>query len=253
MKLTESLQNLGLQEKEAQVYIALLQTGRATAYAVARRSGLKKPTTYVILGQLIEKKIAFKVPQRRTMQFVAIEPEELFAMAENRLKNAQKEALAPLQALNKEKSHDTKVSYYEGLSGVRKMYEDFFRENKKGQGVGFYANSRNLDSETKQLFEYVRESCAKDDIKRKGITVFEENNLAFLTKEFQKKVGLSLKAINPKKYDSDVSIEVFKSKIYIFSHKDLQATVIDNPDVAKTMRQIFELIWKQEECFEKLG
>ena len=55
MELKEALQTIGLNEKECAVYLALLQLGRASAYSVAQKSGLKKPTTYVILDELIEK------------------------------------------------------------------------------------------------------------------------------------------------------------------------------------------------------
>ena len=79
MELIKSLKNLGLNEKEARVYVALLQLGKATAYSVAKHSGLKKPTTYVILDDLIDKGIVSKVPRAKIMQYTAISPEDLFS------------------------------------------------------------------------------------------------------------------------------------------------------------------------------
>ena len=46
METIEALKNLGLNEKEAKVYLALLQTGKSKAYVVSKYSGLKKTTNF---------------------------------------------------------------------------------------------------------------------------------------------------------------------------------------------------------------
>ena len=66
MDMKQALKTIGLSDKESAVYMALLQLGQATAYAVAVKSGLKKPTTYIILDELIEKGLVLKVPQMKT-------------------------------------------------------------------------------------------------------------------------------------------------------------------------------------------
>ena len=97
MQITEALQNLGLNEKEAKVYIALIQLGKATAYSIATRSNLKKPTTYVVLETLIDKGIVQKLPRAKKAVYVAIAPEELFAVAKSKIKNAEEEILPELK------------------------------------------------------------------------------------------------------------------------------------------------------------
>jgi sugar-specific transcriptional regulator TrmB len=66
MDLIQSLKNLGLNEKEAKVYVALLQCPGATAYLIARHSGLKRPTTYVVLEDLIDKGVVTKIPRAKS-------------------------------------------------------------------------------------------------------------------------------------------------------------------------------------------
>ena len=53
MEMEKIFENLGLTPKEAKVYMTLSGLGSSTAYLVAQRSGLKKPTTYVVLDSLI--------------------------------------------------------------------------------------------------------------------------------------------------------------------------------------------------------
>ncbi len=258
MNIIEALKNIGLNEKEAKVYISLLQTGKATAYSVAKHSNLKKPTTYVVLEDLIDKGIVTKVPRTRTMHFIAIPPADLFSIARSRLENAEKDALPELKTLNRGKEYKVRVSYYEGMNGVREMYTKLCEEIKTvprnaRKYIGFYANEKDAPRELLNYFEEVREKFKKDDISRRGITVFDKTTLRFLKKQFQKKHGVELKAISAKKYNSNISIEVFRNKTYIFSHKHLQSTVIDNPDIARVMKQIFELVWEREDgVFKKV-
>ena len=89
IKTIEALQNIGLSEKEAKVYLALLQLGRTSAYAVAEKSGLKKPTAYVILGELMHKGLALKIPRNKKQLFIAKQPDEFFALVEERLNSAK--------------------------------------------------------------------------------------------------------------------------------------------------------------------
>jgi len=252
MNIIQALKNIGLNEKEAKVYVSLLQTGKSTAYSVAKHANLKKPTTYVVLEDLIDRGVVFKVPRAKIMQFVAIPPGDLFSIAKSKLENAEKDALPELKALNRGKEYKVRVSCYEGMSGVREMYNKFHKEVKTAPRnarsyVGFYAHMKDAPKELLNYFEELRGEFCRDDIQRRGITVYDSSTVQFLRKEFQKKQGVELKAIVPAKYNSNISIEIFRNKTYIFSHKHLQSTVIDNPDVAKVMKQIFELIWERED------
>jgi HTH-type transcriptional regulator, sugar sensing transcriptional regulator len=252
MNIIQALKNIGLNEKEAKVYISLLQTGKATAYSVAKHSNIKKSTTYVVLEDLIDKGIVTKVPRAKTMQFIAIPPGDLFSIAKSKLDNAERDALPELKALNRGKNYKVRVSYYEGMNGVKEMYGKIFKEVKTAPKnarsyVGFYAHGKNTPVELKKYFDEVRSSFRKDGINRRGITTYDNTITEFLDKKFLKMQNLELKALPISKYNSNVSIEIFRNKTYIFSHKHLQVTVIDNPDIARVMKQIFELVWERDE------
>ena len=55
---------------------------------------------------------------------------------------------------------------------------------------------------------------------------------------------LNFKTVSSEEYDSNVSIEVCDNFVQIISSQYLQGVLIDNPDIANTMRQIFEMVWK---------
>ena len=85
MDITEAVATLGLNDKQSAVYIALLQLGKGSAYGIADKSGLKRPTTYVIVEELIAKGLAERIPRARKQQYRAISPEQAFGALEERL------------------------------------------------------------------------------------------------------------------------------------------------------------------------
>ena len=152
MNLVEALQGIGLNEKEAKVYVALLQLGRGTAYSVAKHSGIKKPTTYVILEQLIKKGAANKIPRENILRYVAVNPDELFSVAEIKMNNA-KQILPELKALGKGKEYKVATTYYEGVDGIKDMYKKILKLIKNKEVVGFYASAKNNPPEIIKLWD----------------------------------------------------------------------------------------------------
>jgi len=244
MALIKSLKNLGLNEKEARVYVALLQLGKATAYSVAKHSGLKKPTTYVILDDMIDKGIVSKIPRAKTMQYTAISPEDFFSIQKNRLDTARKEALPELKALSRGRDYKVRARYYEGLAGIKEMYKEVYKLMPNKEYVGFYAHEKDAPPELVEFFKELNEKYRKLNIRRKVLTVRDPDILQkYLTKEMRKRYNVVAKSLPKDKYNSNISIEVFKNYTQIFSHRHLQAVVIDNPDIARVMKQIFNLVW----------
>ena len=247
MDLAQSLKNLGLNEKEAKVYIALLQTGKATAYNISKYSDLKKSTTYVILEDLIDKGIVSKVPRVKTMQYIAINPQDLFSMVKSKIKNAEQDILPELKALSRGKEYKVRVSYFEGIEGIKELYRKLFKIMPHKEVVGFYAHQKNTSIELQKLWTEINEEIRKKNISRRAITTHHATVKHYLKKEIQKKYSVNLKAFPEKKYNSNVSIEVYKNFTQIISHRYIQGILIDNPDIAKVMKQIFELVWERRD------
>ena len=51
----EKLQELGLSEKEARVYLALFELGPSVVSGLAKKAGINRSTTYVILETLAKR------------------------------------------------------------------------------------------------------------------------------------------------------------------------------------------------------
>ena len=111
--------------------------------------------------------------------------------------------------------------------------------------VGFFAHAKNTPAELHEVFDKINDKHKKLKIGRKAITVDDKSLDKYFTKDFARKHNIEFKKLPISKYDSNISIEIYKNYTQIFSHRYLQGIVIDNPDIAKTMKQIFNIVWEQ--------
>lgn len=242
MHLQEALEVIGLNEKEASVYMALLQLGRVSAYSISEKSGLKKPTTYVILDELVRKGLVIKVPREKKKLYVARPPEEVFGVAEEKFKLALQK-LPELLALTKGEASKVSTFYFEGLNGLKQTMEYGLKNVVGGEVVGFYAMSLGL---SKDLTDYLNEWTEKrlrHNITMRGIVPDHPSLKEYRATD--KKESRIMKIVPCNKFSSQIAIDVAGNCVRIHDYKNLQGVVIDNTDVAKTIREIFEMVWEK--------
>jgi sugar-specific transcriptional regulator TrmB len=242
MDISQALSTLGLNEKQAAVYLALLQLGKGSAYSIADKSGQKRPTTYVILGELIDKGLAERVPRARKQLYRAVSPDQVFGALEEKLALA-KEKLPELLAMTK--GVDTKVSavYFEGVKGIKQVMEYKQNEDYGKEVVGFYATSHNVPKELAEYFDEWNAKRQKKRITMRGIVPDHESLARF--RESDARSGRTMKVIPYTEFSSEVAIDISERIVRIQDYKNLQGIVIENADVAKTMKEIFEMVWKR--------
>lgn len=73
----QALQNIGLTEKEAAVYLTLLMTGTATASEISCRADVRRTTTYQTLLDLKAKKLITETIIDSVQKFKAESPDHL--------------------------------------------------------------------------------------------------------------------------------------------------------------------------------
>lgn len=242
MDVSEALSVLGLNDKQTAIYMALLQLGKGSAYSIADKAGIKRPTAYVILGELIDKGLAERVPRARKQQYRPISPEQAFGVAQERLSLA-KEKLPELLAITKGADTKVNVVYFEGLKGIKQVM-DYKRDEDKGKEiVGFYATAKDLPEELTEFFDEWNSKLAKRRITMRGIVPDHESLMYHRGKDAE--LGRQMKVVPYEQFSSEVAIDVSDRIVRIHDYRNLQGIAIENAEVAKTMREIFEMVWKR--------
>ena len=242
MTIEDSLGALGLSKKQSAVYIALLQVGTNSAYAVARKSGLKNPTTYVILNELVAKGLVQKLPRAKKQLLVAQPPEEIFTVAEERLALA-KRSLPKLKAMNRTTSAKVSTAYFDGVAGIKQVMDYRMKEMAGKQYAGFYATSENIP---KELTAYIHEWGKR--LKRQNSSLLGIVPRHASLKEFRNSdtdAARTMKVVPHEEFSSEVELDTVDDLVRIIDYKNLQGVVLENADVAKTVREIFEMLWKR--------
>ncbi len=240
--LIQNLVNVGITDKEARVYITLLQLGKASAYSIAEKSGLKKPTTYVILDELIKKGLVMMIPRVKKQQYIAKSPEEFFAAAEERLALAKK-ALPELLSIADSERVKVQTLFYEGVKGVEESLYFQMKEMKDKEIVGFYATAEDATPELMDVFTPWPVKARENGVTIKILTPEDESTKEFL--EYDKKYGHVIKTLPKDVYHSKVSLEAGDDFVRIVLFKPPQALIIKSPELASTVRQIFNMIWNK--------
>ncbi len=236
----ESIEKIGLSHKEASVYLALLRAGQSSASLVAKNSGLKRPTTYLILEDLRKRGMVLKIPGNTKQMFLAKSPQEIIGEARKNLDHAL--GVLP-QLMNMFSKNETTVRtiHFEGVAGIREALWYKFDELKKSGIVAFFGSTDDTTSDLVELFHEWNRTLALEGVKLRSIVPQKANLKKF--RENDKHYGFHSKAFSPNDYTSKTSIEITDKFVRIIMLKEQQAVIVENPTVAKAFKEIFEIVW----------
>ncbi len=240
MELIKPLKDIGLNDKEARCYLALLPLNQATAYMVALRSGVKKPTAYVILESLVSKGFALKIPSQKKIKYMAKSPEECFAFASEKIKLAQ-EALPALMAIRNSISDKPKAYYFEGKSGLDLIDADILKI--KSEVIAF----------TTPLFVMTEnEKTSKAYIKKRIATGIQARVIGQVSaevadlKKMDKAELRQTRMLPAELFSSEVELGICGDKVYVSNYKKKFGLIIEDKDISATLKKIFEVVWNSE-------
>lgn len=238
-KINEALQNLGLTEKQAIIYTNLLQLGKTTAYKIAQKSGLKRPTVYVILDELRLKGLVTKIPYPKKQIYTAKHPKEFIQEVQDKLNKAVS-TLPELLALTKSEDKPS-VMYFDGVNGIQELLNSGLDKLENNELVGFYAHIEDIKDDVIKIFEGYNRKLKNMKIAVRGIA--PEHQSLKLYREKDAEYHRNVKIVPFNTYSSDISIDIGPDFVRILMFKNLQGILIENKSLALAMKQIFEMQW----------
>lgn len=240
MELEKVLENFGLNEKQAKVYLALLQLGQAGVTDIAEMAGTKRPTTYLILEELRLMSLATKLPGKESVVYIPESPEKILEEQTHR-EALIKNKLAELLAMYNTKSEKPKVKFFQGEKAVRELYDIILKENQ----IDLYGSIGAIDEKLPGLAVVVSDLIKKRRIKARELLQADEKSLTYAGRELPP--DHQIKIINKQNLFPTDNI-IYGNKIAIFSYKaEPSAVVIESDDVVTTYKSMFEIVWNSVE------
>ncbi|MCF7865329.1 MAG: hypothetical protein K9M11_02380 [Candidatus Pacebacteria bacterium] len=238
-KLTQSLVALGLNEKEASIYIALYKLGEATSYQIAKESGVKRPTVYVIMEELRKRGLVLVVPHAKKQVFVAKDPHEFIQEFQSKSNENMRNLLTLLPKL----SHpDTDTIVFKGKGALAQGLSYGLRSIEKDKEiVAFYAAVSKDLKVGSEYPEHFRD-LYKLGFTMKLLTPSNSYDAPFI--EDDKKYGFKRQKISHQLFSPRISIEICGDLTKTIIHKKREVIVVRDKTVADFYRQIFSMLWK---------
>lgn len=114
------IKNLGLTDKEAAVYLAILELGESTVQPIAQAAGVKRTSVYYFIDHLVELGLIEVAVIRNRKHFKARSPEYLANLQQQRLAEIQ-EVIPQFMSIYNTSTTKPKISYFEGPEQVRQI------------------------------------------------------------------------------------------------------------------------------------
>lgn len=239
MDIYQTFQNMGLNQKQTAVYLAVLELGQASVGQIANKSAVKRPTCYVVLGELEKKGFASKLVKKDTTLYTAAHPKKLLTEAELQIKEL-KTIIPQLESLFGKDDEKPRVAVYEGKEQLDIAYDESFAV----KGEILYMSTLKLSQEVFQ------KTFRKMDL----ITLSENYRMRELVDEseegrkYMEKVKGPFRDVRmiPKAFlPFEVDIGIFGNKVLITSLKKEYFTVsLQSAEINRAFRSMFEAMWR---------
>ena len=243
--LAQTLEQIGLKAKEAEVYLALLSLESSTAYQIAQHCEVKKPTVYVILEDLRQKGLVLKVPHAKKALFAARDISE-YLHEQRRKLNAVETIVPQLQALGG--AGRPNVYFFTGLRGCAEALEFKFSAMRGKTFHSFYGSLMGGNPDIMKLYSVWDKRALVNDMSFKLIMAEEAKNkyykdIAELAEAEPESVKIQY--LKNYLYPSNISVEIAEDFVRIDDATNLQVTIIDDKSTADAFRSIFDIVWEK--------
>jgi len=243
------LEKLGLSEKEAKVYLAALELGEDSVQNIAKKAGVNRATTYVILEKLMGLGLISTYEKDKKTVFVAQDPKELVNLLEEERQGIEsrekelKDNLNQLTAIFNMNRAKPVVRFFEGAEGLEAM-DRYGKEQLRKNSELLYIMPIDL---IEKLFPARRKASlgqrVKLGIKSKVIYTHENGPIPGYQNKAELREGVF---ISRDKFPINGTLSIYPEwgiKLYYFNETNPYGVVIEGKEIAQNMKLFFDLAW----------
>jgi len=236
------LEKIGFSEKEAKVYLALVELGRADVSDISKYSGLKRSIIYVVLDDLIKRGYVNLDLKEKVNHYTALDPQKVFYNLKS-VFNDFEQILPSLQATYNKKAEKPKINYFEGKRGIISVYRQM-DQVRDALIISSYARlAKYIPREVKKMLKAIKTKSIPFKGRHLIPNTPEDIKLGKLLRKYDQEVK-----IIPEKQSLFMDFVLFDGKLAITSlSKELFIIVIESEPIFKSMKIVFEMAWRQGE------
>lgn len=234
-----TLEQLGIEEKQAKVYLACLELGTATIQDLAQKSGIKRTSIYNFLEEIKDKGLVSETKKGNKVFLIAEDPNNLKNKLENNLKKIE-EVMPDLMGIFNLPGSKPKMRYYEGLDGIKKVYIDTYSHGGKLYGFADWDKIMPNDEMDDWLWEFATERARR---KVKFYAIVKDGRFAREAQAREKEQLRESKIVSDVQFETELNMYGNNRVAMMSFRRPYSAVIIEDKAIYNTLMSIWKLLW----------
>lgn len=240
MTTKEALAEIGLNEKEAVLYLASIQIGPTSILKLAKAAKIHRTIVYQLIDDLLQKGVFRVTVDGKRKLYVAVEPKQLLGYL--KLKETMfKEFLPELNALSNLDWYKPKILYFEGREELRELFKTGLQAESKHM-YSFFPSKYMAELFGKREMEQIIAARVQRKINVKTL----RSSLSEESFEGSEETVKALREVRyiPHEKELSMGLVIFDDTVNIFSPiKENYGIQIQSKSFAEFMKYFFEVLW----------
>lgn len=240
----KTLIQLGLNESQAKMYLALIRGGNMTPPELSALTSESRTNTYTVLDRLDELGLVKRTQKGKKLSYEAENPVALERLMERRRKEVHqaeqqvKNAMPALLNYFYTYQNRPGVRYFEGKEGILEMYVDQLRTK---QDVYFIRSGGDMNLLGDKLYDII-DKRHQLGLKIHGIEPADPKDMKF-AQENDARLGREMAWFPKATYDEPVNIYIYGNKVAIISYaEETIGVLIESPQIAAAFKQLHAIV-----------
>ncbi len=233
MEVEKVLGNIGMNEGEIKVYLALLRLGSVQVSKIKDKTNLHRTTIYDFLEKLLNKGLVNYVVKNNVKYYSITDPKKLLDLIKEKEMEINK-ILPTLNDLSKSKNDEVKVEVYKGVEGIKTVLNQILRNGK--DYVLFGIDESMFRDKLGHFMDHYFLEQKKIGFKERILT---SENVKYV---YEYETAL-YRYLPPEAFNPTPTL-VWKDNVAILIWEPFTVIKIQHPALADSYTKYFEILWK---------
>lgn len=241
-KLLKVLKDLGLNDKESEIYLAALTLGPTTVLKLATHSGVKRTSIYSTLESLKLKGLLSTEVRGFKARYVATPPASLKTLLSNRLQLLES-CLPDFEALYNLAGVGSVIRQYQGLRAIQGLYEELLGSLKAHEDYMVMTDLAKWESLDLHFFRSFVKRRSKKSIRLRILTTPSKSALRRQNEDRDYDGALRILPTG-----TQLGTNLIITDSYVVFHQlvaPMDAILLNNKSVIALQKELFNVIWNQ--------
>lgn len=238
--LISLLRDVGIDDKEARVYLAILELGNATVIDISNRSSIKRTTIYFILEKLKSIGMVHEANIDTKTFYTAERPENIIRQYKEKVDQLSS-SLNLFQALGRKGIDRSQIHFFDSEEGFKMVWRTLFRSGEKEYLI---------ITDPREMLHFVRKNYITGKIIKEKLELGIKSRQLVAASEYAKEIVVKDKDENrvsktlPREYPLHYTTIIFGDTVALIS--PLLENIImlcKSRAFAGSQRSLFNIVW----------